>query len=451
MTYWYESPDDQKDMYHWLAVAVSTMTKLGLHQAATYANLPVEKRGLCRRIWWCCIMRDVIMALGMKRGTRINSNDYDLPILSLEDFELTELPSTLINMTPDRNMITDLNMRLQLAVVCLQKLKLCLILRDVLSVWYTSRGNRLGKTALILMPITDEVDKARDDICEFRLARWLEELPVQASYNPLCLGTLDHPESVLEFHRALLRMFYLTTVITFQRPRSNPSVLIRAMTTPDEAAGIHTVAKQATRTAATEISEILNSLDRLDMVRFLPLNGVAILTTAMVGHIMHSYSPDRDVRTTSLKHFRDGYRMIQLLRNIYSGADYATHFIHSIVFSGISFTPHLAEIIELEWSLNNKEHKAAAAAADDNTDLSGSASFDVAQANSLCQINRFDITDEGDGIGHSQPQVYGDQHLWDLPHMPTLLSSRSTCSSHSGQNTNPSSLLVWMQDYLPRV
>ena len=71
MSYWYETPDDQKDTWHWLGIAVSLAHTIGLHRHADTLSLDVSRQKLWKRIWWCLLMRDRLVALGMRRPTRI--------------------------------------------------------------------------------------------------------------------------------------------------------------------------------------------------------------------------------------------------------------------------------------------------------------------------------------------------------------------------------------------
>jgi HSP20 family molecular chaperone IbpA len=55
-----------------------------------------SKKKLWKRIWWSCFMRDRLVALGMRRPTRIKAEDYDVPMLREEDFEVVLENNTLL-------------------------------------------------------------------------------------------------------------------------------------------------------------------------------------------------------------------------------------------------------------------------------------------------------------------------------------------------------------------
>ena len=69
MTYWYETPDDQKDTWHWMGVAITLAHTIGLHRNPEKSNMEPSKKKLWKRVWWSCFMRDRLVALGMRRPT----------------------------------------------------------------------------------------------------------------------------------------------------------------------------------------------------------------------------------------------------------------------------------------------------------------------------------------------------------------------------------------------
>ncbi|KAK6078999.1 fungal specific transcription factor domain-containing protein [Seiridium cupressi] len=54
-----------------------------------YMRDPESERSTLKRLWWCCVLRDTIMALGLRRPLQIRSGDFDFSQsgLSQRDFE----------------------------------------------------------------------------------------------------------------------------------------------------------------------------------------------------------------------------------------------------------------------------------------------------------------------------------------------------------------------------
>ena len=98
MTYWYEAPDDPKDIWHWLGIAISLARTIGINCNTSQSSLDTKTRKLWKRIWWSCYLRDRLISLGMRRPMRINEDDFDLGVLELEDFETGAMPMELSRM-----------------------------------------------------------------------------------------------------------------------------------------------------------------------------------------------------------------------------------------------------------------------------------------------------------------------------------------------------------------
>lgn len=92
MTYWYETPNDQKDPWHWMGDSLSFAYTIGLHRNPEHSKTSRKMQRLRKRIWWYCFMRDRLIAVSMRKPPRIRKDDYDVPMLMLEDFETGPFP-----------------------------------------------------------------------------------------------------------------------------------------------------------------------------------------------------------------------------------------------------------------------------------------------------------------------------------------------------------------------
>lgn len=90
MSFWYAAPDDPLGPWHWNGVAIGLCHSLGLHRKfkATpthQAPFSETKQSLWRRIWWTCYVRETWLALSYGRPLRIDCEDCDAPVPSVED------------------------------------------------------------------------------------------------------------------------------------------------------------------------------------------------------------------------------------------------------------------------------------------------------------------------------------------------------------------------------
>jgi hypothetical protein len=342
MTYWYETPDDQKDTWHWMGVAISLSHTIGLHRDPKNSNMDTKRKHLWKRIWWSCFMRDRLVALGMRRPTRIKDEDYEMPMLEMEDFELDPLPDDVTCLPADCTSIRDPEQQRQLAVMCIQKAKLCFTISHVLQTQYSVLNNDHGaqgpdgstRTTMMLLPRKSKSEPCEVEQCDTELSEWILGLPECAVYRTPESAEASAGSECLILNRALLLMVYYTALSALHRPQvlpSGPQAWPLRDQAPSEASSLQETSRKKVRQAASEITRIAQELSTFDMVRFLPTTGVTVLLPAVIIHLLDIKSHQEDVRNASLAGFCQCMHVMQKLRDIYSAADYATQFLEAAI------------------------------------------------------------------------------------------------------------------------
>jgi Fungal specific transcription factor domain len=335
MTYWYETPDDQKDTWHWMGVAISLSHTIGLHRNPGKSKMDHKRQRLWKRIWWSCFMRDRLVALGMRRPTRIKSEDYDVPMLTLDDFELSSLNPNITCIAQDCLLARDPARQRVLAIMCIEKAKLCVCISHVLSAQYSVLNNNQGAltpegnttTTMMLLPRKLGAETCEVRSCDDQLSKWIEELPKEVLYHTPVPGAVDE---VLTVHCALLHMVYYTTLSALHRPQVLPSAPA-AWPARNGGAELHEISRNKVRRAAAEITRIGKELRELDLVKYLPTTGVTVLLPAIIIHLLDIKSLDEKIRNESLRGFSLCMQVIDRLRENYAAADYATHFLEAAI------------------------------------------------------------------------------------------------------------------------
>ncbi|KAG2421718.1 hypothetical protein HFD88_005694 [Aspergillus terreus] len=87
LSYWWGSPLEQKDMWHWLGIASGLAQSLGLHQRKTYSGLNVRNKRLWKRLWWTIYIHDISAALVLGRTPHINDAYCNVGMLNDDDFD----------------------------------------------------------------------------------------------------------------------------------------------------------------------------------------------------------------------------------------------------------------------------------------------------------------------------------------------------------------------------
>jgi hypothetical protein len=333
MTYWYETPDDQKDTWHWMGVAISLAHTIGLHRDPANSNMEPSRKKLWKRIWWSTFMRDRLVALGMRRPTRVKEEDYDVPMLTEDDFE-TELLPLSNNIVPiGHTLLRDVVAQKELAQLCIAKAKLCLCVSHVLGAQYSVLVKHQGmqgqegttRSSVMLFPKKlDQTDEVRR--CDLELKEWLAELPTACVYTEeLGPGASAPP---LFVQRSLLHMIYFTALSALHRPQvlpnapSDPSAL--SQLTQDNS-------RKRVREASKEITRISKQLHMTGLDRYLPTTGVTVLLPAIIIHLLDVKSPNEEARKSAMQGFVQCMQLLERLRENYSSADFATQFLEAAV------------------------------------------------------------------------------------------------------------------------
>lgn len=352
MTYWYETPDDQKDSHHWMGIAVSLAHTIGLNRnPENSTSLDETRQRLWRRIWWSTYMRDRLIALGMRRPSRIKDTDFEVPMLTLEDFDIETLPEGSSCISSDCKVMRDTETQRQLAVMCIEKAKLCIAMSHVLSVQYCVLHNNHGvlseegTTRTTMMLVQKKIEPGHDEVeeCDRELQEWRDALADEAQYTLPTWHDIDQGNASLILHRSLLHMVYYATLSALHRPQVLPSTAVPQRNPSSETVD---VSRKTVRLAAAEITNIASTLHTLDLVSKLPTTGVTVLLPAIIIHLLDIKANDEATRRASLKGFCECMQVMAKLRDIYAAADYSTAFLEAAIRKAEITLPQKADEVK---------------------------------------------------------------------------------------------------------
>lgn len=339
LTYYYETPDDQKDTWHWMGVATSVAHTIGLHRNPENSNMDGKRTRLWKRIWWSTYMRDRLIALGMRRPTRIKPEDFDVPMLTLDDFSFGPVSESSSCVPASCTIARDVDKQRELAIMCIEKAKLCLCISQILSKQYCVLNNNQGllndRTTMMLLPKKLDAETCDVQACDDELQKWLDKLPKEARYR-------DEPSGndPIDLHRSLLHMVFYTTLSALHRPQVLPSTPSHSPGSSDDNVDLLDVSRRKVRRAAAAITSIAQSLDSRNLVRYLPTTGVTVLLPAIIIHLLDIKAPDEETRRSSLRGFCQCMQVMGKLRDLYAAADYSTAFLEAAIRkAGIHISP----------------------------------------------------------------------------------------------------------------
>ncbi|KAK7730390.1 hypothetical protein SLS53_009009 [Cytospora paraplurivora] len=332
MTYWYEAPEDQKDTWHWMGVAISLAHTIALHRNP--ASVSATQHKLRKRIWWSCFMRDRLIALGMRRPTRIKDEDFDVPMLEATDFEGKVLADDNHTLPPECTLMRDTKMQRELAEMCVQKAKLCVLISHMLKAQYSvlirdrARPEATTKTTVMLLPKKDMDDGQIKSVqhVDAELAAWYNALPASCQYRPLTSADVENGRSPVAVQRDLLHMVFQTTISALHRPQFLPSSPLQA---PAVSRAVQEISRSKVRNAATQITQMAAEMYKFGLESYLPTTGVTVVLPAMIMHLLHMKDPVRKTREEAQKGFAQCMQVMIKLREIYAAADFAAGFLES--------------------------------------------------------------------------------------------------------------------------
>lgn len=322
MTYWNDMPETEKDTWHWMSLSLSLARTMGLHQNPERVDTGNSKQRLRKRIWWSCLMRERLIALGMRKPIRIGKDDFDVPMLTFEDFDTTSQVSAVARALEPCPVLQDSEYLAQMARMCLEEAKLCLLIGRVLNSQYSTPC--FARSAR-LTPKTSATESSEVFQCDRELEMWLEELPKDARYANSHTVDVSSAESVALVHRAMLKMAFLAISITLHRPQVLS--IAPGITAPE----LIDLSRRRLLHAATEIVTIANDLHTQDLSRFLPTSGVTVLVPAIIVHLQLAKFRDAATRHSSLHLFHQGMQVLNSLRESYISADVAALYIEAAI------------------------------------------------------------------------------------------------------------------------
>ncbi|GAB7356554.1 hypothetical protein MBLNU459_g7290t2 [Dothideomycetes sp. NU459] len=332
MTYWYESPQDIKDTWHWMGISLSLTQVLGFHRDPEHLSIGLRTKRRQKRIWWSCFMRDRLLALGIRRPARIRPGDFSVPMLTIDDFETTSLPSNLLRSVCDSPLAQDSESRKTMALACIEMAKLCVCIGDVLFSQYSILGDATitaeNDAMTMVMPkhSTEQVQGLAR--CDAELGDWSQSMNAGCRYKAMSARTvkdLDDTKRMMRLHQAQLNMIYLTTVTVLHRPHA----LQPPSGEDDGASSRHSRAKVTE--AATGMSEIAYDLHHQGHLRYLSTSSIPAILWATLSHLTDISSARDDVRFSSIGRFYQCLQALEELRDMYASADHAVWFLEAVV------------------------------------------------------------------------------------------------------------------------
>lgn len=423
MTYWYDAPDDDQDTWYWMGIALTIAQVAGFHRDPSAAIVPhqVNDAHLRRRIWWCCIMRDSLLALGLRRPSRIRDDEYNVSSLSEEDFDLRPPSARLVALFRNSKFpCPSMNSRRCLAFRCIELSKLCLTINIILRTHYTTVGAYYGGSEYLL----DGPHRLRRTgaqvsslaQCSQELKDWLRRQDARSIYVP---GAESSPKpsvtvengvrkiNITEFHHVQLHMLYLAALNALNKPH----VFSGSPNCDESGHQGQRQPRETVRDGTIDMTKLAFDLQRNDQLRYLTTTAVPAFLAVCLAHLLNVQQHDEKARNLSLGRLYQSVHVLQQLQSIYSAADYAICFLNSVLKNIQLRVP----LLSIEENTIYQRHDGAKSAIDMGpSDVAAACMYPSPSASAHFSKNADDV--------QSASSDDSAMHAWDLQEQGDLVN-----------------------------
>ncbi|CAH0035510.1 unnamed protein product [Clonostachys rhizophaga] len=348
MTYWCDFSNDEKDTWYWIGVTLSQAQAIGVHRNPETLDISSEEKCMRRRIWWSCLIRDRLLCLAVRRPPRIRDGEFDVPMLTIDDFEnsLQRPTDEVLKLLGESGLTTlDADGRKGVALICVELAKLCICIGHVLTTQYSILGSPFGGsqsfTQTATVPQFSEKQALDLAKCEGELEDWLRNRQTICQYSPPMRGSTASNnccDRITRLHQALLHMIYLNTIGALHRPQA-----FSPTTSPAEfdnrKNSIHRV-----KEAAIATTKLAFDLQSENQFHYLSTSSIPAFLSAALIHLRDVCSPVEEVRSTGIGRFYQSIQALHQLQEMYVAAELAIRFLEKVIKTIDLPSPMLAAI-----------------------------------------------------------------------------------------------------------
>jgi len=267
-------------------------------------------------------MRDEMISFSERQPSSVTWDEIDFPTLSIDDLDSEALSKALERYhVPNHSKDSKI-----LAELCLQKIRLCVLIGRILHTQYELSSHRRSTTSrskLLLIPKFSGSSSAEYMARDQELREWGDD--VCSALH----GDIDRDpqrnSTIVGIHSAVLELLYMTVLGMVHRPQ-----MLNRHLGDSAAKALQDFSQQELRTAAKRISEIADYLSRADLLRFVPPIGLTALLFAAMQHVKDLSSPSSTVRETAEQGIDWTMQAMIRLKEMYPQAYHAISFLELV-------------------------------------------------------------------------------------------------------------------------
>ena len=189
------TPHDTQANTSWLSTAIQYAQADSAHLYYCLRGLTGRQRREKKRLWWCCVLRDRVVALGMRRHIQITPDHFDLrqEAVTERDFAEEAQLSQVYDSETKKLLVRVFIIQCQLAIAVTSTIMAIYPLSGVIipAVSITSR----------FLAIRNQIEKSK-----LELLTWLEKAKAQLAPNP---DNFAAPHNSVTLYADLTYIYYL--------------------------------------------------------------------------------------------------------------------------------------------------------------------------------------------------------------------------------------------------
>ncbi|KIW77615.1 hypothetical protein Z517_10061 [Fonsecaea pedrosoi CBS 271.37] len=300
ITYYVSASDPQANT-QWLSSAISLARTINAHRQNLLGEASVQRRSVLQRLWCCCLVRDRILALALRRPLQIGA---EKEILAGDGARILRAETA-------QSIVYDFPTKLALATSFCALCKLAILSSQVLCILSldpSSPGSEEPTT------ITERVQDCAED-----LDHWFAENLARYRVNSLA-------DKFLNLQNNVISIYYHWTKIALWNHASYVAIT--------KGCPLHVEASAGWREVKTAIHGIDTSLQRItdqDMLSFMPISIIAHIAIPVLRHILNIKLRQWEQSATARRRLEVYLAALNALKEKYEGVDQVLDYIRRIV------------------------------------------------------------------------------------------------------------------------
>ncbi|KAL7934739.1 fungal-specific transcription factor domain-containing protein [Trichoderma chlorosporum] len=304
-------PGPSKANSTWLSTAIRHAKSVRAHHMTLNPNrikqtaIPAQTRISLRRLWWCCYIRDRILALGLRRTLRIQEK---YPPLVLEDFE-NEIHRSRVYNAESKQRLFDIFVQIS---------KLCVVVTDLLRICSTSEDGLESETS-----VADHHNAMAN--CSAQLQEWYDEARRQLPDDADQPGI--RPHSLIIQTNLMFTYYFSAKLAIFHQ-----EIFYAVRDWENESENVHAGGDGPCLKLAGKSDQVRDSVNnmikhltnpvRLGLAQYLPVSVVAFVAMPLMVQIVNAKIMTRGVANPRAgMHRRQLHSLIGLIRECHQRLD----------------------------------------------------------------------------------------------------------------------------------